>query len=152
MGTFYEGLELSHAPFRPVCQIRVYVVVIGYCIRRAGITLHEGLAACVADYASIPYRTDTQRLKIVEYGSVPFRQLAAAPDAGEYLIDDIPHLLRLLNSDTVTAVATATLSDSAPPPNDGIVILSVTFAATSGEMPSASFPIIIRPSFGRSWA
>ena len=53
----------------------------------------------------------------------------------------------LLNSERVTAVAAATLSDSAPDlPKDGMVSRASTSAATAGRMPLASLPITTSPS------
>ena len=62
-----------------------------------------------------------------------------------------PFHLRL-NSESVTAVATATFNDSAPPPNDGMRSRQSSNRRTSSLMPVDSLPMTTRPSASSSAA
>ena len=67
MRPVHKGLKLRHSVIDIVCQVRVYVIIVCYGIRRTGVTFDNGgmLArnACLgivcfrgmADYAGIPY-------------------------------------------------------------------------------------------------
>ena len=42
MGALDESFEFGHPGCRIVCKIRIYVVVVCYCIWRTGLPLHDG--------------------------------------------------------------------------------------------------------------
>ena len=145
VGALYKGLEVLHTGIGIGTQVGVDVVIVADGVGGAGVALDIGLAGGMAYDPGVPRVSHSKGLKVLKTLIVNLLQCAVSPQAGEHLVYD--HLR--LNSERVTAVATATLSDSAvgaPPLKDGMNNLPSTSLPTSGLMPLDSLPITMRPS------
>ena len=66
----------------------------------------------MADDACVPYVGHSKRLEVRETRLVDAREASFTPETGEHLVYDYFTHILLLNSATVTAVATAAFRDS----------------------------------------
>ena len=137
-----EAVYASSAAVRPVVYVEERVP--------PECEIAVGLLAQIRSQVGSAYLPITADLYPVGRQTVlPFRHEPGGAAAGKHEQHQEygrrPSHLRL-NSESVTAVATATFKDSAPPPKDGMRSRQSSRRATSALMPLDSLPMTTRPS------